>query len=309
METITPRFDWSMTFLAVAEYGSFSTAATHLGQSKAYVSKQVRQLERSLGVPLLFRTTRRMALTDPGRHYLAYCHQLRDTMEQATRAIGNLRLEVSGQVRLSAPISLGVAFVCDLLLAFRVRYPQIEIALDLSQQSRDLIGEGFDLALRAGELIDDQLVAYPLGVLQDWIVASPGFLTQHSMPLSPSDLLDQPCMINSHYFNGAQWLFIRAGHSECIEMRKDLCVNHYAAIRHFLLAGAGYAKVPDYLVAEDVKQGVLTRVLSDYTLPNTALYLVSPPQRPQPAKVRALIDFIREWFDQHPFVTVAPPTS
>jgi DNA-binding transcriptional LysR family regulator len=178
METITPRFDWSMTFLAVAECSGFSAAATQLGLSKAYVSKQVLQLEQELGVTLLYRTTRRVTLTEAGRQYLGYCRQLRETMEQARRAIGSLHAEVSGRIRLSAPVSLGVAFIGDMLLAFRQRYPETEIELDLSQQSRDLMSDGFDLALRMGPISDERLVALPLALIEEWVVVAPDQVQQ-----------------------------------------------------------------------------------------------------------------------------------
>lgn len=299
METITPRFDWSMTFLAVVEHGGFSAAAEHTGQSKAYISKQVSQLERDLGVALLYRTTRRIALTETGRLYLTYCLQLRDTLAQASRAIDSLRSEVSGHIKLSAPVSLGVSFVGDLLLAFRRRYPLISVELDLSQQQRDLIADGFDLALRAGNIIDEQLVALPVGVIQDWVVASPDLLARTGSPQAPAELVSLPCLINSHYANGNQWLFEREAQKQSITLPADLSINHYAALHHLCLKGAGFAKLPSYLVVDDVRQGHLIRVLSGYNSPQTALYLVTAPIRPQPAKVRALIDFIRDWFTHH----------
>ncbi|MGQ5521971.1 LysR substrate-binding domain-containing protein [Chitinimonas sp. PSY-7] len=299
METIPPQFPWLMTFLAVVEHGSFSAAAEHLGHSKAYVSKQVTQLERALGVLLLHRTTRRISLTEPGQHYLRYCQQLRDTMDEASRAIGNLRIEVSGLVRLSTPTSLGVAYVGDLLLAFRTRYPQVQVELDLSQQTRDLVGERFDLAIRSGQVQDDRLIARPLGIIEEWIVAAPALLTKLGCPQMPSALLGQPCIINNYFSDGARWLFMRAGQHEYVEMSCDFCVNSYPAQRHLALAGAGYVKVPSYLVAQDVQQGQLCRVLEDYALPHMPLYLVYPPLHPQPAKVRGLIDFIVDWFSKH----------
>ncbi|PHV13209.1 LysR family transcriptional regulator [Chitinimonas sp. BJB300] len=299
METITPRFQWSMTFLAVIEQGGFSAAANHLGHSKAHVSKQISQLERALGASLLHRSTRRMVLTESGKHYLVYCQQLRDTLDEASRAVGNLHKHIEGLIRLTAPTNLGVNFVGDLLVAFRARYPQTQIELDLSQQMRDLIGEQYSLAIRTGQPQDERLIARPLGIVQEWIVAAPALTDRLGYPQTPQALLERPCVINSHYIDGAKWLFMQADHNECIEIPRHFCVNNYAALRHLALAGAGYVKVPDYLVARDIQLGRLQPVLTTYTLPHTPLYLVYPSLRPQPAKVRALIDFICEWFDQH----------
>ncbi|BEV71107.1 LysR family transcriptional regulator [Paludibacterium sp. THUN1379] len=287
-----------MTFLAVAQYGGFSAAAARLGQSKAYVSKQVSLLEQALGVLLLHRTTRRVTLTQAGQRYLSYCQQLRDTFDEAQRAVGDLQSDLSGLVRLSVPTSLGVVFVAELMRQFSQQYPRLEIELDLSQQARDLLGDGFDLAIRVGPVVDERLVAHSLGLLEEWVVIAPSRLAQCGLPQTPNDLLDAPCVLNSHYRAAGEWLFSHRSQSYRIQMHSRYSVNSYMALRQLALSGAGYVKLPDYLVREEVTAGALVRVLADYALPRAPIYLVHPPLRPMPARVRVLIDYLRQWFAQ-----------
>jgi DNA-binding transcriptional LysR family regulator len=297
METITPRFDWAMAFLTAVEKGSFTKAADTLGCSKSYLSKQVSQLEKALGVQLLYRTTRRIALTEAGSTYLEYCKQLKRTLQEAERTVSGLRHEIAGRLRISAPNTFAHTNMADMLMAFRQRYPAVDIELDLNRRAHDLIIEGYDAAIRTGHIQDDRLLAKPLGVQEDWLVASPGLLQRLGMPAVPHDLLDKPCLINSQFMGENKWLFLHGEERETVEIAPWLAINDYQLIRCVALANGGFARLPRYLVEPDVRTAMLVRVLAEYQLPHTPLFLVFPQRQPQPPQVRVLIDFVDAWFN------------
>lgn len=296
METIAPRFEWSMTFLAITELGSFTKAAERLGCSKAYASKQVTALEKALAVKLLHRTTRTVRPTEAGLVYLDYCRSLRDTLSKAERTVSNLRGDVAGRIKMSVPTTFGVEFMCDFITSLHALYPAIEIDLDLSTEQRDLVAGRFDLALRFSRTVNDHLIAKPLGLMDDWVVLGPGLAARHDRVLHPADLAGLPCLCNSHFDDDEQWMFIRDGQSEVVKVRHWARMNNYPLMRRAALADLGLAKLPSYLVHEDVATGRLQRVLADWELPRKPVYLVFPDQRPLPRKVRAAIDHFSDWY-------------
>lgn len=285
-----------MAFLTAVEQGSFTKAAETLGCSKSYLSKQVSQLEKALGIQLLYRTTRRISLTEAGRTYLDYCKQLKETLSEAERMVSGLRQEVSGKLRITAPNTFAHTYMAEMLMAFRQRYPALDIEFDVSRRQHDLIAEGFDAAIRQGQIQDERLIAKPIGVQEDWLVAAPTLLQQIGMPATPADLAHKPCIVNSHYKGETQWLFLQGEQRATVDIAPWLSINDYPLIRRMTLAGGGFAKLPRYLVEPDVRTGVLVRALPAYQLPHSPLFLVFPQRKPQPAKVRALIDFIEAWF-------------
>lgn len=296
METIAPRFEWAMTFLAIAELGSFTKAAERLGCSKAYASKQVSALEEALSVKLLHRTTRQVRPTETGLVYLDYCRRLRETLSEAERTVSNLRADVAGRIKMSVPTTFGVEFMCDFMVSLRSTYPAIEIDLDLSTEQRDLVAGRYDLALRFSRNVTDHLIAKPLGLVEDWVVISPNLADGQPAILHPQDLQGLPCLCNSHFDDDEQWMFLRDGHSEVVKVKHWARMNNYPLMRRAALADVGLAKLPSYLVHQDVMDGRLRRVLSDWSLPHKPVYLVFPDQRPLPRKVRAVIDHFSDWY-------------
>lgn len=298
MDAISTHFDWAMAFLAVAELGGFTKASDALGCTKAHVSKQVALLEKALGVQLLYRTTRRLSLTEAGMTYAAYCRQLRSTMLSAEHAVSGLRAEVSGLVKITAPTTFGAVFMGELIVAFKARYPAIQVELDLSLGFRDLEAEGFDLAIRSSPSQNERLIAKLVGVRRDWLVAAPALVTRMGAPDSPEQLAQLPCIVNSHFKDPARWHFIQQERAITVDVQNWLRANDYPIIRQFCMDGLGFACLPRYQIEPDVVAGKLQRVLSEYELPSFSIYLVYPQRLPQPAKVRALIDFVTEWFTQ-----------
>lgn len=296
METIEGRFEQALCFAEVAEAGSFTAAANRLGRSKAHLSKQVAQLEQALGVQLLFRTTRKLTLTDSGRLYLDYARQLRETLLESERAVSAIREEAAGTLRLTAPTSFGDAFLLDLLIAFRAAHPQVQVEIDLCTQRRDLIADGFDFALRAARTLEDPLVARALGVIRDLPVASPSLLAAHGTPSTPADLAAIPAIRNTHFRDDPEWVFLREGEAHTVRVAGDVGVNHYGLIRSAAIKGAGMARLPHYLVADALADGRLVRLLPGYDFAPTPVYLVYPQRRHQPYRNRVFADFVTAWF-------------
>ena len=296
METIDGRYAQALCFAAVAETSSFTRAAELLSCSKAHVSKQVSALEQALGVQLLLRTTRRLALTEAGRVYLDYCRQLRDTLQEGERAVAALQQTVAGTLRISAPTSMGEPLILDLLLALQARHPQLVIELDLSVQHRDLLGEGFDFALRTTHTLDDRLVARGLGAIDNLIVASPTFLARHPPIRTPGDLAKIPCLLNPHLTDEPDWLFQHEGQARLVRVDGRFRANHFGVLLGAALRGAGIARLPRFLVAAALADGRLQQLLIDHPCPPTPLYLVYPQRRPMPHRHQVFRDFVLDWF-------------
>ena len=299
METIAPRFEWAMAFLAVAEHGSFTKAADALNCSKAYISKQVGFLEQALSVRLLHRTTRRVTPTEVGLVYLDYCRNLRETLSEAERSVSSLRDEVRGRIRMSVPMTFGIQVMSDLLSALHAAHPGLTLDLDLSADPRDLVAGRYDLALRLSPDIDPRLIAKPLGQFEDWVVAAPAVVASQGTPCEPGDLAGKPCLSNPHFADHQRWVFTRDGVEQAVTVHHWLRMNSFLAMRQAALAGLGYARLPLYVVERDVRHGSLVRVLADHALPSTPVYLVFPDQRPLPRKVRVAIDHVCGWIERY----------
>jgi DNA-binding transcriptional LysR family regulator len=290
------RFDQALAFAEVAETGSFTRAAERLGRSKAHISKQIAGLERDLGVQLMFRTTRRLTLTDTGRTYLDYCRQLRETLLESERVVSASREEAVGTLRLSAPTSFGDAFLLDLVQAFQQAHPRVAISLDLSIQRRDLIAEGYDFAFRAARTLEDHLVARALGAIRDVPIASPALLQTFAAPKEPADLAGMPAILNTHFRDDGEWLFLRGAQSFPVRLSGNFSANHFGLIRSAVIAGMGMARLPLFLVQDALSDGRLVRLLPDYSLAPTPLYLVYPHRTHQPHRNRVFREFVEAWF-------------
>ena len=299
METVAGRFDQALAFLAVVEAGGFTAAAARLGMSKAFVSKQVGALEGALGVRLLHRTTRRVALTDAGRLYLDYARQARELLGDGERAVSAVRTEVDGLLRITGPTSFGDGILVDLLAEFRALHPRVRFDVDLSIGQRDLIGEGYDFALRMTRTLDPSLVARNLGAMRERIVASPEFLARHAPDgvTEPMQLSQLETLRNNHFRDEGLWLLQRGGEQRQVPLQGTLAINSYIGMRRAALLGQGVTRLPYYLVAEELHAGRLMEVLPDWRLPATPVSLVYPSREHLPNRARVFRDFVVAWFE------------
>lgn len=286
METTGTRFDQALALLAVVESGSFTRAAERLGVSKALVSKQVRALETALGVRLLHRTTRRVAPTDAGRLYLDHARQARELLGDGERAVSAVRTEVDGLLRLTAPTSFGDAFLVDLLADFRARHPGVRFDVDLSIEQRDLVRDGLDFAFRMARTLDPSLVARTVGVVRELVVCSPGYLDRHA----PGGI-DEPMQLgrlealrNRAFRDDGQWTLQRGDRTATVPVRGGLAINHFIGMRRAAVRGLGIARLPRYLVLDELRDGRLVELLPGWRLPATPVALVYPSREHLPLR-------------------------
>lgn len=283
-------------FAVLLEIGSFTRAAERLGCSKGQLSKRIRALEEGLGVTLLHRTTRRLSLTLAGTALLPEAQALVAQAQRAHQTLARLKEDMNGTVRLTVPVSLGETFFDALLLEFAQQYPQVRIELELNNGFRDLVAEGFDLAIRSGLDGDERLVAKPLFALQELTCASPAYLQQHGEPRSPEDLAGHTCLLNSHYRGPEEWLYHRQHELHRVKVAGPLASNHYSLLKKAALVGAGIVRLPSYMVQSDLSEGRLCWLLRDYQTRITPVFLVHPYQGGLPRRTQVLADFLLQWF-------------
>ena len=283
---------WAI-FASVVEHRSFSGAADAIGVSKATVSKAVTRLEAHLGQSLFHRTSRRLTLTENGKGLAEHASRMLAEAIAAEEAAHDAAATPTGLVRLSAPMTLGLARVAPLVSDFLALHPGIEIELNLSDAKVDIVAEGFDIALRIADLPDSSLRARRLGPIVVHVVASPGYFDRHGRPTHPAQLGEHPCF---GYTNvTGPWRFFGPNGAEAaLRPRGPLSSNSGDALLPALRAGIGIALLPDFIVGPDLAAGTLEAVLTEWRGPPIALHLMTPPSQLRPARVEVLMDFLTE---------------
>jgi len=292
-----PDLEALAIFAKVAESQSFSGAAEALGLSKATVSKAVTRLEQQLQTTLLHRTSRRFSLTDAGRGLAVRAAHMLAEAEGAVSEALDMSVTPRGLVRLAAPMSFGMAYVAPALPDFLARHPDITIDLHLSDEVIDLVGGGFDCALRIAALPDSSLIARKLRPVERVLVASPDYLAQRGRPTHPDDLNRHACLCYAYMPTPDVWRFVNdAGEAVTVRPRGPLRANNSDALTASLCAGLGLFPQPDFIAWKDVAAGRLEPVMTDWRLPPIALHLVAPGGGPRPARVTALMEFLASQF-------------
>jgi DNA-binding transcriptional LysR family regulator len=292
---VLPDFEGWAVFATVAEQRSFSAAATTLGVSKATVSKTVTRLETRLGVMLFHRTSRRLALTDSGAALVERAQTMLadavETEECAREDVGVPR----GTVRLAVPMSLGITEVGPVIATFLAAYPDISVEMHLSDGLVDLVGEGYDVAVRIGTLPDSSLRARKLRDVRRLIVASPGWVSRHPEVRTPDDLQAADVFGYTNLPRHRQIILTREDGSEAaLPANGRLRANNADAMLAAVEAGLGVAMAPDFIVASALATGRLVTILDDWLPTPVALHLVTSPGLLRPRRVEALIVFLSE---------------
>ncbi|HED18097.1 MAG TPA: LysR family transcriptional regulator, partial [Gammaproteobacteria bacterium] len=285
-------------FFHVVEAQSFSGAARQLGIARSAVSRHVTLLEKSIGVRLLNRTTRRLNLTEAGETYFQSCARIVAEAEAATHRIGQLQEEPRGTLKIAAPISLGNRFITPLVRAFMRRYTALNIELLLDDEMVDMVGESIDVSIRVGWLHDSNLIARKLGDWPRFLCASPGYLEHHGRPESPTQLTDHEWLIFTRLPSPFHWTFTKNKRQERVQVKGRLRSNNADAIRSSLLAGAGITAQAAFLVDDDIKAGRLERLLPEWDCGSVGMYAVYQDRRYQQTRVRLFIDFVSEEFNR-----------
>lgn len=292
-----PDLEALAVFAKVAEAQSFSGAADALGLSKATVSKAVTRLEQQLKTTLLHRTSRRFALTDAGRTLAARAAHMLAEAEGAVSEALDMSVTPRGLVRLAAPMSFGMGYVAPALPDFLARHPDVSVDLHLSDEVIDLVGGGFDCALRIAALADSSLTARRLRPVERFLVASPDYLAQRGRPTHPDDLSRHACLGYAYMPTPDVWRFVNdAGEEAAVRPAGPLRANNSDALIASLCAGLGLTPLPDFICWSHVAEGRLEPVMTDWRLPPIALHLVAPSSGPRPARVTALMDFLARRF-------------
>jgi DNA-binding transcriptional LysR family regulator len=294
-----PDFEALAIFAKVVELRSFAAAATELALSKATVSKAVSRLEERLGARLFNRTSRRLALTDAGQKLSARAQRLLADGEAAENETLAQSVAPRGLVRLAVPMTFGVKSIAPILPEFLKTYPDVAIDLHLSDATVDLIGEGFDAALRIARLPDSSLVARRLCAVPRHTVAAPSYLKRHGRPTHPMHLADHKCLGYAYLSTSGVWHYSNAaGEEVSVRPSGPLRVNNGEALLPAVIAGLGIADLPDFIAGEAIRSGEVEIILKDWTQPEGALHLVMPPGGPRPARIEALADFLTEHFSR-----------
>ncbi len=295
------RLELLRAFLAVAEAGSFAAAADRLGLARALVSKRVAALEQRLGARLFARTTRRVGLTSEGADLLPRARRILAEYEAALAELARGRGEPHGRLRLTAPTSFGIRHLGPVLAEFARAHPALAIEIALDDRFVDLVEEGFDLALRIGELPDSSLIARLLAPIRLVLCAAPAYLERHGAPREPADLARHRCLHYRHARAGTRWQLRREGRRETVSVADHFVADNGDVLAAAAEAGLGILLSPTFIVADALRAGRLVRVLADWEVPEFALYAVWPPGGRPPLRVRALVDFLLGRFGDPPY--------
>src|SRR5207245_3319354 len=289
-----PDFEALAIFAKVVELRSFAAAATELALSKATVSKAVSRLEDRLGARLFNRTSRRLALTDAGQKLSERAARLLADGEAAENEALSQSIAPRGLVRLAVPMTFGVKAVAPLLPEFLAAYPEVSIDLHLSDAMVDLIGEGFDAAIRIAILPDSSLVARRLCEVLPYLVGSPAYLNEHGRPKHPLQLAEHRCIGYSYTVTPDTWRFTKNGKSATVRPSGPLRVNNGDAMLPALIVGTGVGILPEFILRDALDAGRLERLLVDWSLPSGSVYWVTPPGGLRPKRVEVLADLLFE---------------
>jgi DNA-binding transcriptional LysR family regulator len=289
-------------FARVAGAGSLSAAARALGMSQTMVTKHIAALESRLGVKLFHRTTRRLSITEAGRNYLESSGRILAEIEAADAAVAADRVEPRGLLRLNAPVSFGTRQIAPLLAEFAQRHPRVTVELGLNDRLVDLVEEGWDLAIRIGNLSDSSLIARRIASCRIVVCAAPSYLKARGTPRTVASLADHNCLgyTLSQRTPIDRWVF-GAGADVGVQTSGNLRANNGDALRAAAIAGQGIIHQPTFIVSDDIREGRLVALALDQpTVELGGIYAVFLPDRHPAAKVRAFIDFIADRFAPEP---------
>lgn len=287
-------------FALVVEANGFKAAGQRLGLSPSAVSKRISRLEDRLGARLLHRTTRRLALTEVGGVYFEHCRQILDQIAEAEREVADTMAVARGHLRVTVPLAFGPARIAPLLPEFLERYPQVHVSVVALDRDVDLIGEGFDVAIRVARLRDSSLIARRLTSNRRVVCATAGYFAKHGTPRHPAGLDGHNCLVNTVYSPQGAWSFKKGNRLHSVQVRGNLEFTSPQALREVALRGLGIGLLPAFLVDADLRSGRLLAVLTDYVSEDADVFLIYPHLRHLSPKVRVFVDFLADRFRDDP---------
>ncbi|MGJ8647449.1 MAG: LysR family transcriptional regulator [Marinomonas colpomeniae] len=279
-------------FIEVVRQGSFSAAAIKLSVSASHISRLVTQLETELGATLLFRTTRRIRLSDAGELYYQHCRDLPEALGSAEEAISTLNQAPIGNFKMTCATTFGERYIAPLMNDFLLNHPKIELDFHLTNRAVDLIEEGYDLAIRMGAMKDSSHLSRRLCDREEFLCASRDYIDQHGMPHTLAELSKHKCLIGSNN----HWLFQQDGQRKEVRINSQWRSNSGTALLDAVRKGLGIAQLPDYYVRDDLASGKLIALLPQYQYPYSGVWLVYPKVRQPSPKLQSICDFLIQSF-------------
>lgn len=292
------QFKQISTFVEVTTRGSLSAAARAEGIAPAMIGRRLDALEERLGVKLLQRTTRKIALTDEGITFLEDCQRILADLENAEAAVSERSARASGHLLISAPAGFGRRHVAPLLPSFLAQHRDVTVTLNLNDRVVDLIGEGVDVAIRIATLSDSNLIGVKLADNKRVVVASPAYIKQHGAPASLDDLVRHNCLAISSEGSQRGWTFRQNGKNVTLKVTGNMVCNDGAVLHDWALAGKGLAWRSMWEVGTAIESGKLMTVLDEFAAPGNDIYAVFAQRRHLPLRIRAFIDFLRREYAQ-----------
>lgn len=283
-------------FVAVSHTGSFAEAAKKLNLVNSVVSKRIKDLEDHLGTQLFIRTTRQVTLTEMGQNYLLQAQRILDDLNEIETELRFQTQKPVGTIKLTAPLSFGLQTLAPALADYLVKYPDVQIKTYLSDRHVDLIGEGFDLAIRIGALEDQNLMAKKLSYGRRVVCGSPAYFKLHGKPKTPADLKSLNCISYLNLAEGKSWPFIVDGKKFMQAVNGNFFSDNGDLMHQAALASCGVTLLPAFIVQDSLDKGLLEIALEDYEVKNFDVYAVYQRTRHLSIKIRTLIDHLSIYF-------------
>jgi DNA-binding transcriptional LysR family regulator len=284
------------SFVRVVETGSFSAVAREKQSSQPTISKQVAWLERRLGVRLLQRTTRSLALTEDGRVFAAHAAAALEAVEEAEACVSPRRHNPAGLVRLGCPVAFGRLHIAPRLRRLLDRYPELSVELMMSDGFANLVEQGIDIAIRVGNLPDASLIARRIGTTRRVTVASPEYFARRPVPRVPEDLLNHDCIVYTALATGNEWHFEGKDGPIKVRVGGRFSTNSSEAVREGVLTGCGIAVCPTWLFRNELNEGSIRIVLQEFEPIRLPVHAIYPSRRFMSAKVQAVVDYFADEF-------------
>lgn len=295
------KLDAMNVLVKVVGTGSYAETARRLGVTRSAISKAITQLEDALGARLLDRTTRRVTPTEAGLAYYERCLAILAQVEETEAQISRLHDEPRGVLKVNGPMSFGVRYLGAAVADFMGRYQDLKVELMLTDRMVDPLEEGVDVTVRIGAMVDSSLIARKISTVNVVLAASPDYLARFGTPETPADLASHRCLHYGHSTTVPRWPLTERGQPLSVPVSASLSSNNGDALREATLKGNGIARLPTFLVGEDLGAGRLVTVLDDYPPQDIVIHALYAPNRFLAAKTRVFIDFLVERFAHPPW--------
>lgn len=292
------KLDMMRVFTVVARTGGFTNAANELDIAVQTVSKYIKTLEDDLGVQLFDRTTRKVNLNNTGQAYLARCHDLLEQVEDLENSVKTHHGSPKGRIRISAPTAFGELHLVPALRDFQQEHPGILTDIDLSNRRVSLVEEGFDMAIRIGQLTDSSMIAKKLCSMRMSVCAAKSYLEKHGTPELPNELIHHNCFVDHNLRHGRHWHFRIEGIETKVSVAGNFEANSPGAIKQMVQAGLGIGLCPMYVINQEVVSGNIVTLFDSLEAYQFGVYAIYPHRKHLSTRVRVLVDFLAQRFRQ-----------